>query len=60
MLKGTIEGKKDVAGGRLTADRVTAKSSTKNKHFNSASFNPTGEMILAGGNSKYVCLYQAE
>lgn len=56
-LVGTIECKFDLGGGRLRDDRVTAKNSTKNKHFNSIAVSPTGEFIIGGGNSKNICLY---
>lgn len=38
-------------------DRMTAKNSTKNKHFNSIAVSPNGDFILGGGNSKHLCLY---
>ena len=38
-------------------DRNTAKSSTKNKHFNSVDLSPNGEFVIGGGNSKNICLY---
>mmetsp|Transcript_4441 Transcript_4441/g.4180 ORF Transcript_4441/g.4180 Transcript_4441/m.4180 type:complete len:180 (+) Transcript_4441:459-998(+) len=57
-LIGVIECRDDVAGGRLRGDRVTAKNSTKNKHFNAISVSPNaGEFVIGGGNSKHVCLY---
>lgn len=56
-LLGIIECKDDIQGGRLQDDRTTAKSSTKNKHFNSVSISPTGDFVLGGGNSKNLCLY---
>lgn len=56
-LMGIIECKDDIAGGRLRDERVTAKNSTRNKHFNMISISPNGEFILGGGNSKNICLY---
>jgi len=56
-LIGIIDCKDDVAGGRLRDDRVSAKNSTKNKHFNSIAVSPNGDFILGGGNSKHLCLY---
>ena len=47
----------DVAGGRLAAERATAKKSSKNKHFNSVVYHPAGELVLAAGNSRFLCLY---
>lgn len=56
-LKGVIECKSDIQGGRMKEDRVTAKNSTKNKHFNSIAISPNGEFIIGGGNSKNIFLY---
>ena len=56
----TIEGRRDVSGGRLSTDRRTAKSSAGNKHFTSVCYSADGAYVLAGGNSKYVCIYQVE
>lgn len=56
-IKGFIECRADLAGGRLQEDRNTAKSSTKNKHFNTISMSPGGDYIIGGGNSKNICLY---
>lgn len=55
--KAIIEGKRDVAGGRGDSDRFTAESNPGNKKFNSISFSPDGTLLLAAGESKYVCLY---
>ncbi len=54
---GMIDIKLDIAGGRLQNERVTAKNSTRNKHFNSIAISPNGEHIIGGGNSKNICLY---
>lgn len=54
-----IDGKRDVAGGRRTTDLVTAASSARSKHFSSVCYTADGTCVLAGGNSRYVCLYQA-
>jgi periodic tryptophan protein 2 len=64
-LKGTIEARNDICGGRLESDRMTSKNSTKNKHFTSLSIRSAGgaqggiphAVVIAGGNSKYLCLY---
>ena len=53
----TIEGRKDIAGGRKADDRVTAANSTSGKSFNSLAYSADGRCLLAGGNSKYVVLY---
>ncbi|KZT37455.1 WD40 repeat-like protein, partial [Sistotremastrum suecicum HHB10207 ss-3] len=54
---GIIEGRKDISGGRKVADRVTAANSTSGKSFNSIAYTADGTCLLAGGNSKYVLLY---
>jgi periodic tryptophan protein 2 len=56
-IKGMIECKQDLLGGRLRDDRQASKNSTKNKHFNSIDISPNGEFVLGGGNSKNICLY---
>eukprot|EP00744_Colponema_vietnamica_P009652 GILI01013704.1.p1 GENE.GILI01013704.1~~GILI01013704.1.p1 ORF type:complete len:671 (+),score=201.45 GILI01013704.1:103-2013(+) len=56
---GTIEGRRDIMGGRKLADLRTAKSQAGNKHFNSLCFSADGSVVLAGGNSKWVCIYEA-
>lgn len=56
-IKGIIECKHDIQGGRLRDDRNSAKKSTKNKYFNSLSVSPNGEFVIGGGNSKNICLY---
>jgi periodic tryptophan protein 2 len=54
---GLIEGRKDIAGGRKTDDRTTAANSSSGKSFNSLSYTADGSCVIAGGNSKHVCLY---
>jgi len=57
-MKGFLECSKDIAGGRLQDDRNTAKTSTKNKSFNSIALSPAfGDLLVGGGNSKHICLY---
>ncbi|TFK38091.1 WD40-repeat-containing domain protein [Crucibulum laeve] len=53
----TIDGRKDVSGGRKADDRVSAANSTSGKSYNSLAYTADGRCILAGGNSKYVVLY---
>ncbi|KAJ7682953.1 WD40-repeat-containing domain protein [Mycena rosella] len=52
-----IEGRKDVSGGRKADDRTSAANSTSGKAYNSLAYTADGRCILAGGNSKYVVLY---
>lgn len=48
---------RDIAGGRKENDRTTAKNSASGKGFTSICYSADGQCILAGGNSKYVCIY---
>ena len=52
-----IEGRKDISGGRRTDDRTTARNSASGKYFTSLAYTADGSCVLAGGNSKHVCLY---
>ncbi|KDQ23439.1 hypothetical protein PLEOSDRAFT_1114438 [Pleurotus ostreatus PC15] len=55
-----IEGRKDISGGRKADDRVSAANSTSGKSFNSLAYSADGRCVLAGGNSKYVVLYDVQ
>jgi periodic tryptophan protein 2 len=37
---------------------VSAKNSQSNKYFTSVQYSADGEHLLAGGNSKNLCLYE--
>ncbi|KAF9239823.1 WD40-repeat-containing domain protein [Melanogaster broomeanus] len=54
---GMIDGRKDISGGRKADDRVSAANSSSTKAFTSMAYTADGTCILAGGNSKYVVLY---
>ncbi|MQM11932.1 hypothetical protein Taro_044846 [Colocasia esculenta] len=57
LLMGTIEGRRDIAGGRLMTDRRTAANSSSGKCFTTLCYSADGSYILAGGSSKYICMY---
>ncbi|GLI62923.1 nucleolar protein, component of the U3 processome [Volvox africanus] len=57
QLQGTIEGRRDIRGGRLQSDRRTAANSSAGAAFTSLAYSADGALLLAGGNSKYVCVY---
>ena len=59
-LQGTISGRRDIAGGRLRSDRRSLNNSTSGRCFTSLAYSADGSFLLAGGNSKYVCLYDVE
>ncbi|KAF8171499.1 WD40-repeat-containing domain protein [Pholiota molesta] len=52
-----IDGRKDVSGGRKLDDRVSAANNASGKSYNSLAYTADGSCLLAGGNSKYVVLY---
>jgi periodic tryptophan protein 2 len=54
---GIIDGRKDISGGRKADDRIAATNNASGKAFNSLAYSADGRCILAGGNSKYVVLY---
>ncbi|KAJ8675269.1 hypothetical protein QAD02_011055 [Eretmocerus hayati] len=56
----TIEGRKDLGSGRADTDLITAKKSLEGKAFTSLSYTADGSCILAGGQSKNVCIYNAQ
>jgi periodic tryptophan protein 2 len=57
VVETVIEGKADAAGGRRSTDVRTAASSTRGKCFTTVAYSADGTCMLAGGLSKYVCIY---
>ncbi|KAJ3535234.1 hypothetical protein NM688_g7006 [Phlebia brevispora] len=53
----TIEGRKDISGGRKADDRVSAANNASGKSFNSLTYSADGSFLLCGGSSKYVVIY---
>lgn len=56
-LRNIIDCKRDIWGGRSQYEKFSAKNAFKNKHFNTLNYNLSGNLLLAGGESQYVCLY---
>ena len=52
-----IHGRKDIAGGRNSTDMRTAANTSADKHFTSLCYSADGNCVLAGGNSKWICIY---
>jgi periodic tryptophan protein 2 len=52
-----VDGRRDVSGGRKVTDRRTAANAAGTKSFRSIKYSADGSCVLAGGNSKYICLY---
>ena len=57
VLLGAIEGADDLAGGRYERDARTAATNARSRAFTTLCYSPDGAAVLAGGESKYVCLY---
>ena len=54
---GCIVGKKDLRMGKGDTDKITAKKKSESSHFTSLCYTADGTALLAGGNSKYICIY---
>lgn len=52
-----IEGRRDISGGRKADDRMAASNNASGKSFSSLTYSADGQCLLAGGNSKYVVIY---
>lgn len=57
-LTGSIEGRRDIAGGRLDSDRISASQKNLTAYFTSVCYSANGQCVIAGGESKYVCIYE--
>nr|XP_008174682.1 periodic tryptophan protein 2 homolog isoform X1 [Chrysemys picta bellii] len=57
---GSIEGRHDLQMGRKELDKITAKQSAKAKSFTTLCYSADGQSILAGGLSKFVCIYHVK
>uniref|UniRef100_W5M7N2 PWP2 small subunit processome component n=1 Tax=Lepisosteus oculatus TaxID=7918 RepID=W5M7N2_LEPOC len=54
---GSISGKHDLQMGRNEMEKITAKQAAKGKSFTTLCYSADGLSILAGGQSKFVCIY---
>jgi periodic tryptophan protein 2 len=57
-LKYELDGRRDIAGGRKVNDRMVAGNNASGLYFTSVCYSADGKCLLAGGNSKYVCIYE--
>ena len=39
-------------------DRMTADNNTSSRYFTSVCYSADGACVLAGGNSKFICIYE--
>ncbi|XP_066156261.1 periodic tryptophan protein 2 homolog [Euwallacea fornicatus] len=56
----SIEGRNDLGSGRSESDLITAKKNLEAKSFTTLCYSADGECILAGGQSKNVCIYNVK
>jgi periodic tryptophan protein 2 len=52
-----LNGRRDVSGGRKIIDRRTAANAVSTRSFHTIRYSTDGTCLLAGGSSKYICLY---
>ncbi len=52
-----VDSRRDVSGGRKVSDRRTAANVAGTKSFKCIAYSTDGSCVIAGGNSKYICLY---
>ncbi|KAK4056898.1 U3 snoRNP protein [Microbotryomycetes sp. JL221] len=55
-----IDGRRDISGGRKHDDRTTAANNSSGKAFTSLNYTADGTCLIAGGHSKFVCLYNVK
>eukprot|EP01126_Amoeba_proteus_P062326 TRINITY_DN8456_c0_g1_i4.p1 TRINITY_DN8456_c0_g1~~TRINITY_DN8456_c0_g1_i4.p1 ORF type:complete len:737 (-),score=150.98 TRINITY_DN8456_c0_g1_i4:285-2495(-) len=57
---GFIDGRNDLRGGVLSGGARSAKTTSRGKYFTSLCYTADGTCLLAGGESKYVCIYEVK
>ena len=55
-----VDSRRDVSGGRKISDRRTAANVVGTKSFSCVAYSADGGCVIAGGNSKYLCLYDVQ
>lgn len=53
----SIDGARDASGGRYSHDLFTAKHSPRSKYFTSLCYSADSSLLIAGGISNHVCIY---
>ncbi|KAL8953782.1 MAG: hypothetical protein Q9222_000399 [Ikaeria aurantiellina] len=52
-----LDSRRDISGDRKFSARLTAAKLAGNQYFQCVSYSMDGCSVIAGGNSKYICLY---
>jgi len=55
--KGIIEGRHDLGYSRKDTDKISAKTASEGKAFETLCYSADGESLMAAGKSKNVCIY---
>ena len=59
-IKNILDVSRDIWGGRLNDEKISAKNSTRNKYLNTIHYNLPGNLLICGGNSQYVLIYDMQ
>ena len=59
-IKNILDVSRDIWGGRLNDEKISAKNATRNKYLNSINYNLPGNLLICGGNSQYVLIYDMQ
>ena len=59
-IKNILDVSRDIWGGRLNEEKIVAKNATRNKYLNSIHYNLRGNILICGGNSQYVLIYDIQ
>jgi hypothetical protein len=54
------QARRDIRGGRLATDRRTTANFGSGQAFTALAYSADGAIVIAGGTSKWVCVYDAE
>nr|XP_040037012.1 PWP2 small subunit processome component [Gasterosteus aculeatus aculeatus] len=57
---GSVVGRHDLETGRKDTDKISAKQLAKCKSFTSLCYSADGDSLLAGGQSRFVCIYNVK
>ena len=59
-IKNILDISRDIWGGRLNDEKISAKNATRNKYLNTIHYNLPGNLLICGGNSQYVLIYDMQ
>jgi len=57
---GSINGRRDLGAGKSDGDKISAKKKREATHFTTLCYSADGSTLLAGGQSKNICIYHVE